>query len=66
MIEQQQKLILSPYIDIYDLIIPQDNLLRKIKELVDFGFIYDELIDKSVLIMGGTLSLPYECLNIFS
>ena len=33
MIEQQQKLILSPYIDIYDLIIPQDNLLRKIKEL---------------------------------
>lgn len=46
MIEQQQKLILSPYIDIYELIIPKDNLLRQIKELVDFGFIYDELIDK--------------------
>ena len=49
MIEQQQKLILSPYIDIYDLIIPQDNLLRKIKELVDFGFIYDELTQTSHL-----------------
>ena len=37
MVEQQQKLILSPYIDIYELIIPKDNLLRQIKELVDFG-----------------------------
>lgn len=46
MVEQQQKLILSPYTDIYELIIPKDNLLRQIKELVDFGFIYDELIDK--------------------
>lgn len=46
MIEQQQKLILSPYADIYELIVPKDNLLRQIKELVDFGFIYDELIDK--------------------
>ena len=40
MVEQQQKLILSPYMDIYELIIPKDNLLRQIKELVDFEFIY--------------------------
>ena len=58
MIEQQQKLILSPYIDIYDLIIPQDNLLRKIKELVDFGFIYDELIDKYCLDNGRNAIPP--------
>ena len=28
MIEQQQKLILSPYIEIYELVVPKDNLLR--------------------------------------
>ena len=44
MIEQQQKLVLSPYMEIYELVIPKDNLLRQIKELVDFSFIYDELL----------------------
>ena len=40
MVEQQQKLVLSPYMDIYELVIPKDNLLRQMKELVDFSFIY--------------------------
>ena len=31
MIEQQQKLILSPYIEIYELVVPKDNLLRQIR-----------------------------------
>ena len=44
MIEQQQKLMLSPYMEIYELVIPKDKLLRQIKELVDFNFIYDELL----------------------
>ena len=39
-IEQQQKLVLNLYMEIYELIIPKDNLLRQIKELVDFSFIY--------------------------
>ena len=43
MIEQQQKLILSPYIEIYELVVPKDNLLRQIKELVDFEFIYNDI-----------------------
>ena len=58
MVEQQQKLILSPYIDIYELIIPKDNLLRQIKELVDFSFIYDELIDKYCLDNGRNAIPP--------
>ncbi|MCK4259932.1 MAG: hypothetical protein KAX49_13200 [Halanaerobiales bacterium] len=45
MIQQQQTLILSPYMDIYDLVVSKDNLLRKIKELINFSFIYDELLD---------------------
>jgi len=46
MLSQQQKLQLSTYSDLYDLIIPKDNLLRKINELIDFTFIYDELVTK--------------------
>lgn len=43
MIFRQQSLNLSPYSALYDLIIPADHTLRKIKELVDISFVYDEL-----------------------
>lgn len=36
MIQQQQTLYLSPYIELYNLVVPQDNMLRQINELVDF------------------------------
>ena len=58
MIEQQQKLVLSPYMEIYELVIPKDNLLRQIKELVDFSFIYDELLDKYCLDNGRNAVSP--------
>lgn len=44
MLAQQQSLPLSAYSDLYDLIIPEDNLLRKINNLIDFTFVYDELV----------------------
>ncbi len=40
----QPRMILSQYADIYEKIIPKENMLRKIKEMVDFSFIYDELV----------------------
>lgn len=46
MLVQQQKLQLSSYSDLYDLIVPKDNLLRKINELINFSFVYDELVEK--------------------
>lgn len=58
MIEQQQNLVLSPYMEIYELVIPKDNLLRQIKELVDFIFIYDELLDKYCLNNGQNAVPP--------
>lgn len=58
MVEQQQKLVLSPYMEIYDLVIPKDNLLWQIKELVDFGFVYDELIEKYCLDNGRNAVPP--------
>lgn len=58
MVEQQQRPVLSPYMEIYDLVVPQDNLLRQIKELVDFGFVYDELIKKYCLDNGRNAVPP--------
>lgn len=52
MISNQQSLKLSPYMDLYNLIVPKDNLLRKINDLVDFSFVYDELKDKYCLDNG--------------
>ena len=46
MLAQQQNIQLSAYSGLYDMIVPKDNLLRKINELIDFSFIYDELVEK--------------------
>ena len=43
MLAKQQRLILSPYTELYTILIPQDNLLRRMDELVDFSFVYEEL-----------------------
>ena len=58
MLLQQQKISLSAYSDLYDLIVPKDNLLRKINELVDFTFIYDELLDKYCINNGRNAESP--------
>ncbi len=34
---------MSPYTELYTILIPQDNLLRRMDELVDFSFVYEEL-----------------------
>ena len=46
MLPLQQTIQFSDYMDLYDLIIPQDNVLRQINDLVDFSFIQQELMDK--------------------
>jgi transposase len=43
LIQQQPSMKLSPYIELYNLIIPKDNMLRQINELVNFSFVYEEL-----------------------
>lgn len=43
MIGQQQTWVLSPYAALYDIVVPKDNMLRQINELVDFNFVYEEL-----------------------
>ena len=46
MLINQQKMIMSKYLELYDIVIPKNNILRQIKEMVDFNFVYDELKDK--------------------
>ena len=46
MLPQQQEFVLSEYSALYDIVVPQDNLLRRINGLVDFSFVYQELLDK--------------------
>lgn len=49
MIQQQPSMNFSPYMEIYDLIIPKDNMLRQINELVDFSLLYEELKERYCL-----------------
>lgn len=58
MISKQETLNLSPYIALYDLVIPKDNMLRQINELVDFSFILDELKSKYCLDNGRNAIPP--------
>ena len=51
-------MILSPYMKIYDLVVPKDNMLRQINDLIDFSFVYDELIDKYCLNNGRNAIHP--------
>lgn len=46
MMPTQQSIKLSPYMSLYDLIVPKDHMLRRINDLVDFSFVYEELKDK--------------------
>ncbi|PLR80072.1 IS5/IS1182 family transposase, partial [Bacillus sp. V33-4] len=38
--------------ELYNLIVPEDNMLRRINDLVDFSFVYNELQDKYCLDNG--------------
>lgn len=58
MLVQQQEIQFSSFSGLYDLIVPKDNLLRKINDLIDFTFIYDELLDKYCSNNGRTAESP--------
>lgn len=58
MISNQQSLTLSPFMAIYDIVVPKDNLLRQINDLVDFSFVQDELQNKYCLDNGRNAVPP--------
>lgn len=58
MLAQQQQIQFSAFSGLYALIVPQDNLLRKINDLIDFTFIYEELVNKYCVTNGRTAESP--------
>jgi transposase len=58
MLIQQQQIQFSAFSGLYDLVVPKENLLRKINELIDFTFIYEELTGKYCLNNGRTAESP--------
>jgi hypothetical protein len=51
-LSKQQSMKLSPYMDLYNIIVPETNMLRRINDLVNFSFVYDELKGKYCLDNG--------------
>jgi len=58
MIVKQQSLNLSPFMAIYDTVVPKDNMLRQFNEMVDFSFVLKELRDKYCLDNGRNAVPP--------
>ncbi len=58
MLAQQQQIAHSSYSGLYDLIVPKNNILRRINEIIDFSFIYQELVDKYCPNNGRTAESP--------
>jgi IS5 family transposase len=58
MISSQESFIISPYLAIYDLVVPKDNMLRQINDLVDFTFILEEVKDKYCHVNGRNAVPP--------
>ena len=58
MLLQQHKIQISTHSSLYDLIVPKHNLLRKINELVDISFVYEELVNKYCMNNGRMAESP--------
>ena len=58
MLPAQIKFNISSYSKLYDLIVPEDHILRKIHDFVDFSFIYEELSSKYCLDNGREAKSP--------
>ena len=60
MLQLQKKLVLSPYLEIFDILIPKDHFLRRLHDEIDFSFIYEELADSYSAGMGRTACDPVQ------
>ena len=58
MLSGQMSLKLSPYSDLYDIVVSKDNILRKIKENVDFSFVNGMVADSYCADFGRPAKEP--------
>ena len=55
---EQESMTLSPYSELFDILIEKDDFWRVLNEMVDFGFIYDEVKEKYSDSMGRPAENP--------
>lgn len=58
MLSAQIRVNHSIYSELYDLVVPEEHILRRIHDLVDFSFIYEELESKYCLDNGREAKSP--------
>ena len=58
MLQEYQQIKISEYQNLYDRLIPEDHVLRKFNNLVDFSFVRDELEHKYCLDNGRNAISP--------
>ncbi len=58
MLQTQEQLQFSAYQTLYDIVVSKDNTLRRMKELVDFGFVQEELSKNYCLNNGRNAISP--------
>ena len=58
MLLKQQTIQFSAHSTLYDLIVQKENMLRKINDLIDFSFVYDELLNKYCTTYGRMAESP--------
>ena len=58
MLTSQHSLPFSNYSGLYDIVVPKDHLLRQINDLIDFSFVYEELVSKYAKDKGRRAECP--------
>ncbi|MDN6626914.1 MAG: transposase [Pisciglobus halotolerans] len=58
MLRKQVSKTPSPYSQLYDILVPQNHTLRRMKELVDFSFIYEEVKENYTVDFGRNAADP--------
>jgi len=60
----RKQMILSRHLELYDILIPKNHLLRRYNELMDFGFVTEELKDTYSETMGAEAIDPEEMFKL--
>ena len=56
---EQESMTISPYSELFDILIEKDDFWRVLNEMVDFGFIYDVVVkEKYSNSMGRPVENP--------
>ena len=64
MLRNEERLTVSPYAQLYDILVPEDHILRKINTLVDFSFVYDEIKKNYTVDFGRKAADPVYMLKL--